>query len=388
MLVNPFLTYMLTFGGALAIYQLGWSSIYPQMTWDMLAFFLFSFMLAGTFAAAVQPAVAAIRKHQPGLLPGWTIAAPLVCFAADFIHTGGIPLLDLLLGRYVYMSFSGVPSLHVFTVTFGSAFSTIRFADFLYEKHRLLRIRYLAEACIPVVYLLLIVYRGPAMIVLTTWAFVFIIRSGLTLKRGLIIACVGSVLLLAAGKLGEARSGTLIDLGRPTQEFQESRIPNSAFWVYLYATGPIANFQYAVSNVDPQYNLWKMPEFIIGEMLPDAISHRLLAMIDVPIVRDVPEFSPHFNVSSLFGRSWIFFGWIGVLTMLTYFVAAVFVYVCLLRASALAVPSLALLNTFVVYCVFDNMIAITAISLQLFWPLLLGVLLMRQTARRAAIYLC
>ena len=35
---------------------------------------------------------------------------------------------------------------------------------------------------------------------------------------------------------------------------------------------------------------------------------------------------------------------------------------------------LALLNTLVVFSVFDNMIAVTAVSLQLVWPLLLGLL--------------
>jgi hypothetical protein len=42
----------------------------------------------------------------------------------------------------------GIPHLHVFTVTLASAFSTIRFADYLYSK----RLRYLAEAFFPFVY--------------------------------------------------------------------------------------------------------------------------------------------------------------------------------------------------------------------------------------------
>jgi hypothetical protein len=217
---NPFVVYILTFGGVIIVYQLGWSEIYPAISVDTLAFFGLSFVLAAALALAVSSAVAAIGTYRP-MLPGHTIIIPLVCFLADIVYTGYVPLLEMISGTsFVYTRFVGVPSVHVFAVTFGSAFATIRFADFLYERHRWRRLRYLAEAMMPIIYSLLVVYRGPALM-------------GVLMLNGLI---------------GEARTGSLQNLGFPSREFKRSGVPESYFATYLYATGPIANFQHAVTT--------------------------------------------------------------------------------------------------------------------------------------------
>lgn len=380
MLANPFLTYIFTFGGALAIYQLGWSTAYPPTTQGIVLFFAFSFFVAGAAGWLVQPRVRSIRTYRPGLLPPWAILVPLACFAIDLAYSGGVPLIDMIRGTFVYGSFTGMPSLHVFAVTFGSVFSTIRFADFLYETDRV-RWRYLGEAAIPIIFLLSIVYRGPVLIVLTSWVFVsFIYMSRIRISYILGIIAVGTLLLFGANKLGEVRGGDVNELGQATEAFRGSILVRSAFWLFLYSTGPLANFQYAVSTVEPAYDLKKIPEYVVSELLPDTISHRLLPRLGASRDRDIPEFSKHFNVSSVFSRSWIFFGWISVLTTLAVFIFILYAYVGVIRTSPLAVPSLALLNTFVVYNLFDNMIATTSIGIQLLWPLLLGLLLKKRAS--------
>jgi hypothetical protein len=284
----------------------------------------------------------------------------------------------MIRGTFVYGSFTGMPSLHVLAVTFGSVFSTIRFADFLYETDRV-RWRYLGEATIPIIFLLSIVYRGPALIVLTSWVFVsFIYMSRIRISYVLGILAVGTLLLFGANKLGEVRGGDVSELGHATEAFRGSIFARCAFWLFLYSTGPLANFQYAVSTVEPRYDPTKIPEYVVSELLPDTISHRLLPRLGASRDRDIPEFSKNFNVSSLFSRSWLFFGWISVLTTLAVFIFILYAYIGVIRASPLAVPSLALLNTFVVYNLFDNMIATTSIGIQLLWPLLLGLLLKKR----------
>jgi hypothetical protein len=47
-------------------------------------------------------------------------------------------------------------------------------------------------------------------------------------------------------------------------------------------------------------------------------------------------------------------------------------YLRLIRHSPYRVPCLALLNTFIVFCTFQNMIAFSGLILQLIWPLFLG----------------
>ena len=133
---NPFFVYILTFGGVIVFYQLGWSDIYPAISIDMILFFGLSFTVAAALALAVSSDVAAIGIYRP-MLPGFTIIIPMACFIADIVYTGYVPLFEMLFGtRFIYTQFVGVPSLHVFAVTFGGAFATIRFADFLYEQRR------------------------------------------------------------------------------------------------------------------------------------------------------------------------------------------------------------------------------------------------------------
>jgi hypothetical protein len=349
---NPFFVYILTFGGVIVFYQLGWSDIYPAISIDMILFFGLSFTVAAALALAVSSDVAAIGIYRP-MLPGFTIIIPMACFIADIVYTGYVPLFEMLFGtRFIYTQFVGVPSLHVFAVTFGGAFATIRFADFLYEQRRWRRLRYLAEAMVSIFYYLLVVYRGTALISLTSWAFVFAIkRSRIGWRAAVIATGLGLGVLMLNGLIGEARTGSLKALGFPSLAFQESGVPESYFATYLYATGPIANFQHGVTTTVPAYDFSEVPRFLISEMLPDFLSRRLLSAIDTNRPA-VPEMSRGFNVSSIFGRSYLFFGWTGVLLIFAWMMAMALSYLALILQSQYCVPCLALLNTLIVFSVF------------------------------------
>ena len=120
-------------------------------------------------------------------------------------------------------------------------------------------------------------------------------------------------------------------------------------------------------------------------MLPDTISKRILPLINSAIdsgsgnlvSRDQlysweqPQISPGIDISTLFGRSYGYFGWIGPVIMFVALSAFIIIYVILIRRSPYRVPALALLNVLVVFCLFNNMIASAAMLPQLVWPLLL-----------------
>jgi hypothetical protein len=382
MLKNPFLVYILTFGTALALYQLGWAGIYPETSSDLLAFFGLSFVVSASLALVAEKEVEETRTYVSGQMPWYAVFIVVVCLAGDIAYTGSIPLLELYRGEWKYGSFVGIPTLHVFAVTFGSAFSTIRFADFLFATRWRHRFRYFIEASIPVIYFLLVVYRGPALILVVSWAFVFVIRRDrIGILNGVMIAALTLGILYLGGIFGQARTGLVDDLGKPTEAFRESGVPQTYFWTYLYATAPIANLQYAVDVAEPLYKLNRLPEFFVGEMLPDFISNRILSLMKTERLA-IPEISVGFNVSSIFGRSYLFFGWIGVLAMFAWLMALVLVYLTLILRSPYRLPCLALLNTLIVFCVFENMIAYTALLMQLVWPLLLGFLWQPRTYDR------
>src|SRR5947209_20463848 len=100
MLKNPFVIYILSFGGVLAVYQLGWSDAYPAMSSDLLAFFGLTFLVSALLAFAVSGVVRETGSYQPGRLPNYTVLLVLAGCAADLIYTGGIPLLLVIAGKF------------------------------------------------------------------------------------------------------------------------------------------------------------------------------------------------------------------------------------------------------------------------------------------------
>ena len=367
MLRSPFVVYIATFAAALGIYQLGWSDLYPDLSFDLLFFFAVTFGCAGLLALLMQPAIEATHRYKPLILPRWTILIVLLSFAAEVWLAGGVPLLLVLGGLVFYEHEATATHLHLFM--FWSVFSTIRFADFLYSGRK----SCLLEAFLPVLFYGLLVYRGPALICLVSWAFVFVIKHrGLRKRHVTIGGTIAIGFLLINGLIGDLRSPGQEEVGSPSATFRGSGIPRTYFWSYLYTTVPIANLQLSVDKVEPGHGT--AAEFIASEFLPDTFSKRLLPIINDSIASgsgnlisrdqlyswDQPQIAPGLNISTIFGRAYGFFGWIGPAIMFAFLSAFVIVYLITIRTSPYRVPALALLNTLVVFCLFNNMIASAA----------------------------
>jgi hypothetical protein len=271
---------------------------------------------------------------------------------------------------------AGATHLHVFV--FWSVISTIRFADYLYSR----RLFYLVEAMLPVVFYGLLVYRGPALICIVSWLFVFIIKHrGIRLKHGMVAVAVGLLVLYLNGVIGDVRSPGQESIGAPSEKFKSSGIPQTYFWSYLYATVAIANFQLSVNKLPGGEGT--VAEFVASDLLPDTVSKRILPLLNNRIrsrnlvSRDQlyswaqPQVSPGLNISTIFGRSYGFFGWLGPMILFLALTFFIIVYLILIRSSPYRVPCLALLNTLVVFCLFNNMLASAAMLPVLILPLLL-----------------
>lgn len=367
MLKNPFFVYVGIFGGALLAYSLEWSGIYPELSQSVMLFFCITFAIAGLCALVILPYVKATRNHTSGLIPHWVSVALCLAFAADMLYTGGIPIYMLATGQnYKYTEF-GIPTLHVAIITFGGAFAAVRFADYLYSKNRW----FLLEAFLPIVYDLLIANRGAAMMAFLSWIFVAIIkRGGMSLRMSIStgIAVLGA--LFVFGILGNVRSGDVITLiGQPTEAFKDTEIPTPYFWAYIYLTSPIANFVKTtdeLKSIEPE-----VPALIASELLPDFISKRVLPLVGADDRTEFDQVSPALNVSTIFTRSFVYGGWWGVTIICAMLFAGLILFVVPMSMTQWGVPALALLNTLVVFCVFDNMIAFTGMSLQVIWLVVL-----------------
>lgn len=385
-LKNPFFLYIAAFAAVLLTYQLNWSEVYPPLSSGLVLFFLATFFCAAILGLCIAPVVNQIGSHEPGRLWDYTGAVLTLSFAADFIFSGFVPLISLLAGKDIDFDAIGIPSLHLFNVTFGGSFATIRFADFLYSKRKI----YLLQACIPLVYFLLLIYRAPALMCVASWVFVYLIQHGGRVRvwPAAVLAMFVVLGLFLNGIIGDARSPSteaesqIELLARPTEAFRQSGIPRTFFWSYAYFTSPMANLQ-TTFNVGFSV-IGKEATFVLGEMLPDAVTHRILDSLGEERIR-TPEVSPGLNASTIFGASFVYLGQLGPPLMFSYLSLIVVVYLLLIGRSALNVPSLALLNTFVVFCTFHNMIASSVLSLQLVWPVVLGLLVSRSPAGMRAI---
>jgi hypothetical protein len=379
MLRNPFYVYITTFGTALAIYQLGWSDIYPPMSDDTFVFFGGTFLAAALLGSFISPAIKATHHYQPGLLPKYSWLFIMGTFLAELALSGGVPIwLVMRGGASFYLLEANATHLHLFV--FWSAYSTIRFADYLYSGRRL----YLLEASLPIIFYGLFIFRGPAIICLVSWTFVFIVKhGGVRLRHLAVLSVAGAIGMLLNGLLGDARSPGQESVAAPSAAFRKSGIPQTYFWSYLYATIPVANLQLSVDQVNKPNG--SIEEFLASELLPDTVSKRVLPMLNPRILsghgnlvtRDLlysweqPQIAPGLNISTIFGRAYGFFGWIGAAIMFAILATFIIVYLILVLKSPYRVVCLALLNTLVVFCLLNNMIA-SAVTLPLVMlPLLL-----------------
>jgi len=220
---------------------------------------------------------------------------------------------------------------------------------------------------------------------LASWVFIFIIKSnGLKVKHIMVAAIAAVCILYVNGRIGDMRSPGHESLtGQPTAAFRESGIPRTFFWTYLYTTVPIANLQLSVDKIKSHQGT--IAEFMVTELVPDTFSRRIMPYVNHQttsnqgnfLSRDMlyswkqPLVGHGMNITTIFGRSYGYFGWTGAAIMFVVLSAFIVVYLLVISRSPFRVPCLALLNTLVVFCLFNNMLVSAAIVPQLVWPLLL-----------------
>jgi oligosaccharide repeat unit polymerase len=366
MLKNPFFVYVFAFSCVLGVYQLGWSGIYPELSLGLMVFFFSTLCLALIFSFFISRSIQKIENYKVGGMSTKIFFLLIFGFLVDIAYQGDVPLKMVIEGGdYNYADF-GIPTFHVAIVTFGGVFSVVRFSDYVYSKNPL----FLIQAVAPIVFDIAIVNRGAVLLALISWLFVVIIKSGgLSIKRGVVHAMALLIILYFFGILGDVRAGegSIEEIGKPTEAFDNSNVPKSYFWTYVYITSPMANLQETINELPHESGSFS--EFFVSELMPDFISKRVIGHLGVNDKIEIPLITPELNVSTIYARSYGYLGWFGLGAMFASLVAGIFIYVKLIENSAYRVPALALLNTLIVFCIFDNMITFSGMSLQLAWLL-------------------
>lgn len=398
-MISPYSSYIFAFSVALAVYQLNWSELYPEVSINLLLFLIFTFITFFIVNVAIyKPSVSDSFYYIP-FNPNVTKITYfiLVCWIMEFIYNGGVPLLLIIQGsNYNYTGF-GIPSFHVFVVSFSSFWTVYTFHMYISTWNKRVLVLFLINIFCGI----LVFNRAMVLMNAVSCLFIYVasISNNLNFIKFITIGTKISVLALSIlfifGSLGNLRTEKLYDrsqdeniileIGKAKDNFRNSLIPTEFFWTYLYTSSPIANLQNTINFSSPELNTLNIQNiigFLNNEILPDFLSKRVNQMYQSN-KKSVVLIDEQFTVSTIYAGSYANIGWFGVMIMALFISAFPLVYRRRLeknkrgsyKENTFKISGVAILNTLYFFLIFDNMFVFSGLSLQLVYPLILNNIL-------------
>lgn len=360
------------------VYLLGWSELYPKLSTSLMIFLLITFVAHAACHLLLRQN--RFRKLDKEKLPviGTTIFI-FILWVVEFIYEGGIPLVKILLHLpYNYRLF-GVPSLHVFVVTFSSFFTIYLFHLYLSKRSKLVLILYLLNLSAA-----LLIYSRAMLFFNITGSIVVYLMSlnKIPYVKMAIIAAVIIPLLFLFGVLGSLRvsrearqpynNENFMDTGSATEAFRQSAVPKEYFWTYIYVSSPLANLQYNIDrNPSPAFTFRRLFWGGVYECLPDFITKRIHDLRGTQPTKEY-RINFSFNVSTVYSRSFSYSHWGGMIFIGLVVIAFPWLYLKVLDSqSDFFVTGWAILCTMYFFMSYDNTFRFTGLSFQLVYPVLL-----------------
>ncbi len=377
-MINPHSSYVLSFTVAMLAYALGWSDLFPPLSVQLLLFLLLTIILHMAFSYHWKQNIIVFKSSDNSFFNP-VIITLLICalWTADFIYEGGVPLIKILFKQpYNYRLF-GVPSLHVFTVTFSSFFTVYLFTLFVSSRQRIYLYLYLVN----IVFAILIYNRGMFIFNIVSTAFVYFLSSPfLTWKRVSFLFTIFFLVVFLFGLMGSLRvsfeakrkydSNIFLNIGKASANFRESWIPKDFFWGYVYLSSPVANLQQNINTFDvPPFSISRMVQHLHNEMLFDFISKRINRILGMERERENTIPGRPFNVSTVYSRSFSYQGWTGMFMIGAFVLTLPLLYAKMLPLTRYNLTGIAILNTMYLFLFFDNTIRFTGLGFQLVYPM-------------------
>jgi hypothetical protein len=379
---NPFFVYVICFSVPLFLYLLDWSYLYPTLTFDLVAF------LCGTFIISILIGLYVNKKHAlqyKGVVKTFSVTKVLIALTIgnmiDFAYEGRIPLFSIInmVTQENYGSF-GVPSFAVLVSTLGSFTTTYLFYAYLVTKEK----KYLYGSLYMFIFPILIFSRGIILLNLSNMLFVYLFtiqknKAKIYLRLTMLMLAV----LLVFGYAGNLRTSNqlskddfsssrkiMLELGKAKPAFVNTSIPPEFFWSYIYISSPLANLQENVNRYNVNYSMKSVLTYLNYNLIFDSISNRLGEVLNLNKL-DNNQIAPYLTVGTIYSGSYSGLGWVGMTITFCFLMAVAFFYVAVLKPdNPYYTVGLSILNTIMLFNLFDNMISFTALSLQLVYPLL------------------
>ncbi|TWI93817.1 hypothetical protein JN11_04938 [Mucilaginibacter frigoritolerans] len=382
--VNPFFMYLLGFSIALIVYQLDWSYLFPPLSLSLLAFLIITFIISGAIGLYVhRKGVIRFYEYANKLSINSWVLAITVGYIMNFVYARHIPFFSIINNEDIdYFEF-GIPTFYVILATFTSFFTVYLFKCYIVEKNK----KFLFLCIYLFIFPILVFNRGAVLLNLSSIFFIYLFSYKKNkIRIYLSVLVIVFVILMAFGLLGNLRTSNQIDknktqelseimlnLGEAKPDFVKSSIPKEYFWSYLYISSPLANLQMNVDHQVVNYSFSNVLEYINGELNFDFISKRFFSIYNI----QKPEnklIAPFLTVGTVYSTSYSYLGWWGMSITFLFLMLVTLLYLVILKPeNPYFSTGIAILNTFLLFCIFDNMFFFSGLSFQLVYPILLSL---------------
>lgn len=370
-MLNCYYIYAIVWVFAIFLYDLGWSSLLPELDIHIRIFIYFTILVSIILGYTFRHKFKFFKLEEyPDVHDSWFYII-VILQIIEYIYCRKVPLISVVLQGGSYKDFSGIPTLHVIIYTLGTFYSQYLFYLYLCFKKKKLLFQYgiILFAIFGLQYM-----RGGLLVCLIASGLMWVasIAHKIKIKHIIISILTIIIVLYLFGVTGNIRQGySWNDSSAFTRvaginDSYPKWLAKEFAWTYIYITISLGNLNYNVllDNAIINYNeFFKniVPDFLAKRFFDNEVNNT-----GTLIVR-VLNTSTGYLDSYLHGEFW------GMYIMYT--IVCIVVIICLqpFILEKYRMPVFSLLSVVMALTFFTNTLAISSISFPLFYPIVLSL---------------
>lgn len=376
-IINPFFYYAAFWILSIFLYITSPSKLNNKLMSGLVIFLILtifiSIILSKYFNKKIQNLSISIFKPNTNVLLVLAFIL-LILYFMEFLYSNQIPIINYLNGNDVNYKDFGIPTIHVFIVTFSyfiSMFSFTIFAKFKLKTSLLLLI-------ICILYFICIFSRGGIIFIIFINACIYLAEKKITIKKVSILVIFLIIFAFVFGIIGNIRSGynpldsyPILDIANI--DGNRNSILSLLFWVDEYLICSLRNLNYNISLHNSNYNFI----YLFINFFPDFLSKRILS--SEPNIFLINE---GLTTCTSYITSYIYGGYLGMLfCFLLYIILSLIIINIKFNREICKIYSLSILTFIFGLTFFDNMLVYSGYSFTLIYPIILSIVTKKRLHR-------
>ena len=350
------------------IYSFNWSYLYPILSLELKIFILSTIIISlilglitwKTHLFSFYIPQDTVKYRNKCILFAKIL---LLLFIIDILYSRSIPLFNYITSgtnARAYQEF-GAPFIHIivvngFIVLFNFSFLCYKCSDNDKKTYR--------NICLLCFLQPVLCYSRAQMLFMV----IGIILTTIILSKNFKKTCINTflmsiIILYIFGLLGDLRhknagENYFIKLAGATDKFENSKIPSTFFWGYIYFSSPLANLQ----NIIKYREKYLPPDkegievLFYHELLPGIIKRRIKLDNTIPVKSD-PYYLiiEQLNVGGLYYGAYAAYKWKGMIIIFLFYLFSTYIFTKLIRESSiLKIPLIISLSNITIMSTFNN----------------------------------